>query len=191
MRNRVANSDDKVKDSVISVRLDRRSLATLAMFFEKTGDYPTNASTLVRMIVEELKEILIDHSLIEDVISTDDATNILRRFGITKLNPGRRGSKTYQKQLELQSLEAEFGKDSLEAIELLETNKITKGKDAAMLKEALRLQNSAAWRRQLRESTEKTDDSSSEEATDRIIKHQNKDQGEKDALLQGPTIADG
>lgn len=195
MKNRVAHiNSNRVNDSVISVRLDRRPLATLAMFFEKTGDYPTSISMLMRMIVEELKEILVSHSLIEEVVSTNDATIILRRYGITNLNSGRRGERQYHKRLELEDLEAEFGNNSLEVLEYMTSKKTTKNIDTAMLKEAKRLMATGTIKREIEAKKDESEALStteplSDEAKDRIMKAQGKDNSEKSALMQIPPLA--
>ena len=93
---------NRFNDSVLTVRCDRRTLVVLAEFFHAEGDPVTSLSSLVRMALEELKDILVINEKIEDVLSSEDATVTMTRLGMGNLNPSGRGERIYMKALQLE-----------------------------------------------------------------------------------------
>jgi len=94
----------RVTDTVIQARCDRRTLATLATYFIKERGYVSSISNLVNSSMELLKDILVGKDVVEDVLSTEDAINMMRQVSDTGLNPGGRNRKTLINQLEKEDI---------------------------------------------------------------------------------------
>lgn len=85
-------------DASIQVRVSRKTLATLAMYFHSRGDPARTKSELVRMALEGLKELLIRDKLVEEVLDSEEATNALENAGLGRLSVGM--DRTYLRQLQ-------------------------------------------------------------------------------------------
>ena len=93
---------ERMNDSVLQLRCDRRTIATLAEFFFNDGEQIMSLSQLGRMAIEELRQILVDNNLVDDVLSTEDATKTLDRLGMGNLNPRGKGKRNYTKALRIE-----------------------------------------------------------------------------------------
>ena len=87
----------RANDALCQTRCDRRSLATLAKALYQQGYMITSISQLIRTTIEELRNRVIADGA-EDVLSYDDADNILQAFGCGGLNPSGRARPTLLRQ---------------------------------------------------------------------------------------------
>ena len=180
----------RVSDAVVQSRSDRRTIAQLAMFFSEQGDPPGSIANLVRMALEELREILEEHKLCPEIESSEDATHILMKHGLEQINPSGRGSENYFKRL---SLESRMLSGNTEE-PLLITKRLIDTTDDKLLKEAKRLMATGTIKREIEAKKDESEALStteplSDEAKDRIMKAQGKDNSEKSALMQIPPLA--
>uniref|UniRef100_A0A6H1ZIC3 Uncharacterized protein n=1 Tax=viral metagenome TaxID=1070528 RepID=A0A6H1ZIC3_9ZZZZ len=94
---------ERQNDAIIQSSCDRRTLATIAIWLRKNGEPVGSASSVVRLGIERLREIIITHFGAEDIETSDDATDILKFVGAGKINPAGRNVATYVKKMELEN----------------------------------------------------------------------------------------
>ena len=95
---------NRKNDSVVHVRLDRRTVAVLAEYFIGHEREPIGSvSQLLRVGLEELKDLLIQHQVVEDVLSVLDATETLDRLGLGNLNQSGQGKRTLAEAVSLET----------------------------------------------------------------------------------------
>jgi len=90
-------------DAIIQSSCDRRTLATIGVWLRKNGEPVSSVSSVVRLAMERLRDILITHFDVEDIETSDDATDVLRFLGAGKVNPAGRNVATYVKKMELEN----------------------------------------------------------------------------------------
>lgn len=100
---------ERVNDTVVQTRCDRRSLATILACFRNKGAYISSLSSLLRMIVEQMNFIVLAEKGTEEILSTEDATLMLKELGRAGLNPGERGMFTHDRQRKKEALFIEYG----------------------------------------------------------------------------------
>jgi len=94
-----------LNDASIQVRMSRKTLAMLAMWFYDQGDKPRSLSELARNSMEILKDLLLEKKLIVSINETSEATRALEAIGLGNLvirSKGRgSGLQKYMRQLEM------------------------------------------------------------------------------------------
>ena len=90
---------DRYADSVIEVRIDRCTLATLALFFNKNNIFFNSKAGLGKLVFENFQELLIDNKMVEPIRHSADATTYLENIGLGNLNPKGRGKRQFMKRL--------------------------------------------------------------------------------------------
>ena len=91
-------------DASIQVRISRKTLATLAMWFHEHGDTPRSLSALARNSMEILREFVVRKEFVPQVTSTLEATKALERIGLGNLSVTRGGERLegkYLKQMQI------------------------------------------------------------------------------------------
>ena len=86
-------------DASFQLRVSRKTLATLAKFFQKRGHVVANKSELGRMSLEALKHIVVVNLKAEEFTDSVEATRFLTSIGLTSLSVRGR-EKAYMKQLQ-------------------------------------------------------------------------------------------
>ena len=99
---------ERVNDTVVQTRCDRRSLATILVAFREKGAHVTSLSSLLRMIIEQMRYVVLNSGT-EEVLSTEDATTLIKGLGRAGLNPGHRAMFTHKQQRERESSFLEYG----------------------------------------------------------------------------------
>ncbi len=94
---------ERQNDAIIQSSCDRRTLATIAVWLRENGEPVTTASSVVRLAMERLREIIINHAGAQDIETSDDATDVLKFIGASKVNPSGRNMATYVKKMEIES----------------------------------------------------------------------------------------
>jgi hypothetical protein len=89
---------ERANDCLAQTRCDRRSLATLAKSLHEKGEFVSSTSKLLRLIIEDLRLRHIAEGAV-DIMSYDDADNILKALGMRGLNSGDRQMGVYLRQL--------------------------------------------------------------------------------------------
>lgn len=90
-------------DAIMQTSVDRRDLAVIALFLQKKNRLPRNRSDLLRSAVEMIAQVLINSGE-QEIISTEQATEILERLGIVGLNPNHRLARNLVENLQAESL---------------------------------------------------------------------------------------
>ncbi len=98
----MAGVSKRTNSAVLSVRCDRRTLATLALYYHDAGVPIRSFSHLVSETLEAMRQIVVNSGKVGDVLSTEDADSVLEDIGKASLNPGGRQQRTYIEQLELE-----------------------------------------------------------------------------------------
>ena len=88
---------------IISVRCDRRTLAGLHNYFTKHGEEFFSIGSLVNLTLENYMHMVRKEDKACDVLSVQDATEILKKFSRAKLNPQKRYEKTFLSQVEVET----------------------------------------------------------------------------------------
>ena len=91
-------------DASIQIRISRKTLATLAIWFFDNKEPPRSISELGRNSMEILKDFIVKQGLVPQVTSTLKATQALEKLGLTKLSiasGGRSGTSKYLKQMQM------------------------------------------------------------------------------------------
>ena len=86
-------------DASFQLRVSRKTLATLAKFFQKRGHIITSKSELGRMSLEALKHVVVRNFKTEEFTDSVEATRFLNEIGLTSLSVRGR-EKAYMKQLQ-------------------------------------------------------------------------------------------
>lgn len=94
--------DKRQNNMVVSVRCDRRTLATLLNYFTKHGEEIFTISSLVNLTLENFRGLVLSQDKSCNVFSIHDATDILKKFSRTRLNPGGKFERAYTKQMQLE-----------------------------------------------------------------------------------------
>ena len=97
------NFMERRNDAIIQSSCDRRTLATIAVWLRENGEPVTTASSVVRLAMERLREIIVNHAGAQDIETSDDATDVLKFIGASKVNPSGRNMATYVKKMEIES----------------------------------------------------------------------------------------
>lgn len=87
------NLKQRPSDSIIQTRCDRRTVATIARYFQGKSLFPRSHAELIRLALEELRIILIHNKLVEDVDSTQEAMTVLDGLGIGGFSPASRATR--------------------------------------------------------------------------------------------------
>ena len=102
-----------LNDASIQVRMSRKTLAMLAMWFCENGDRPRSLGELARNSMEVLKDLLLEKKLIVPIRETAEATRALEAIGLGNLviRSKNRGSglRNYLKQIETDQLTNTLG----------------------------------------------------------------------------------
>jgi len=91
-------------DASIQIRISRKTLATLAIWFHENKDMPRSISELGRTSMEILKDFIVKQGFVPQVTSTLKATQTLNKLGLGKLSissAGRSGTSKYLKQMQI------------------------------------------------------------------------------------------
>lgn len=99
---------ERVNDTVVQTRCDRRSLATILVDFRNRGANVSSLSSFLRMIIEQMHFIVVSQGA-EEILSTEDATFMIKGLGRAGLNPGMRAMFTHNQQSKKESLFLEHG----------------------------------------------------------------------------------
>ena len=99
----------RVNDTVVQTRMDRRTLATIYQFFIHKGIHVNSLADLLRVALEEYRWVLVNMEDAQEIISTDDATVMLQSLGKASLNPSSRNMYTHVKQMQRESLYLDGG----------------------------------------------------------------------------------
>ena len=119
--------DTGINDVVVSTRCRSIPLAGAFAFFTKHGNRPRSLSELLRTISEEFYRILVIHQHTDEIVSVEDAREILSYHGLRTLNPAGRGMGGLFKALQTENIIAQ-GRDPATV-----TQKRTKGRDGSAL----------------------------------------------------------
>lgn len=95
-------------DASIQIRISRKTLATIAMYFYNARDLPRTKSELGRMALEAFKSLLVHNGLVDEITDSTEATHALERAGFGGLSIGGRGEETYMKQLQREVVTGEI-----------------------------------------------------------------------------------
>ena len=88
-------------DASIQVRISRKTLATLAMWFVEHGDTPQSLSKLAMFSMEVLKDYIVKKGFVPPFTSSLEATKALESIGLGNLTvKGRKPSHGKSKYLE-------------------------------------------------------------------------------------------
>jgi len=88
-------------DASIQVRISRKTLATLAMWFVEHGDTPQSLSKLAMFSMEVLKDYIVKKGFVPAFTSSLEATKALESIGLGNLTvKGRKPSHGKSKYLE-------------------------------------------------------------------------------------------
>lgn len=98
----LSDLNKRQNNMIISVRCDRRTLATLHSYFTKHGEDFFSIGSLVNLALESFRSLVLSQDKSYDVLSVQDATEILRQFSRAKLNPGEKYERTYISQMQLE-----------------------------------------------------------------------------------------
>jgi hypothetical protein len=101
---RVDMNKRSTKDVVISVRVDSRALAVVARYYREEGEYISSKSQLVGMIVEDMRRLLVQNNLSENILSVEDARDYLEEIGLGSLNTSGRGNLNLFKALQAENM---------------------------------------------------------------------------------------
>ena len=99
-------------DASIQVRISRKTLATLAMWFVEHGDTPSSLSKLAMFSMEVLKDYIVEKGFVPAFTSTLEATKALESIGLGNLTiKGRKpnhGKSKYLEQMQIDEGVAEI-----------------------------------------------------------------------------------
>lgn len=93
-------------DSILQAHMDRREIATAALFLDSIGMKPRNKSDLVRIIFKHFVNTVTKKGF-PFVETTHEADQVLTQLGITGLNVDNRLGKAHLENLQLEILEDE------------------------------------------------------------------------------------
>lgn len=97
---------NKPTTAVYSTRADIRTISALAEYFIEQGVQPRSISELHRLAIEAFAQMLINHGIVKEQTSTNDAKNYLEKVGLfTTLSPRNRS--TLLKQIQKETLISE------------------------------------------------------------------------------------
>ena len=151
-------------DVVLSVRCDSRALAVMASFYTSEGEFITSNSQLVRMIIEDMRRLTVQHGLEEDILSVEDARNVLEGLGLSNLNVSGRGKKNLFNALQKENWMLE-GRDPSKMPRPV--TKHLRDRDSQRLdgeiKDALTPEGGEALRKQFVDNAEKRDEKQAKE----------------------------
>lgn len=99
----------RVNDTIVQTRCDRRTLATLLEFFRNKGIHVSSLSDLIRVTMEQMRHFATEFEGAKDILSTEDATYILKSLGRASLNPGGRNMFTHVQQMQKESIYLDGG----------------------------------------------------------------------------------
>ena len=86
-------------DASFQIRISRKTLATVARWFQERGHVITSKSELGRMSIEALQHIIVGHFNVKACTDSTQATRFLESIGLGSLSiRGREGA--HQKQLQ-------------------------------------------------------------------------------------------
>lgn len=161
----------RVNDTVVQTRCDRRSLATILMFMRSKGVYVGSLSSLTRMIIEQMNRIVVDVEGGEEVLSTIDASEILRDLGRASLNPGGRGMFTHVQQMQKEELFLEYGNANyMESTKAKRSKKLKNKSSEEYSKKSIQSEATQMWKtemqKQEREDIEQAQKRREEETQD-------------------------
>lgn len=91
---------------VAEMRCDRRVLASLAVYYKKKPRQPRSTSELLRAIIYDYHQLLLDHEMVVEIETTAEAVEIMDELQFTGLNRMGRGSKTLSEQISKEAIEA-------------------------------------------------------------------------------------
>ena len=91
-------------DVVAQTRCDSRALAVIGTYYHKEGEYLVSISQLLRMITEDMRRLIVQHGLGEDILSVTDAREILGDLGMKSLNASGRGKRNLFQALQREAL---------------------------------------------------------------------------------------
>lgn len=108
------NDRNLPKTAVLEIRIDLRTVATIATFFESKDNLPSSKGRLLVRAITAFEEILVCNKLVERETSTAKALEILKGFGLIGWNRGGRNLRSLYNQLEVESIleEVEIGKEN-------------------------------------------------------------------------------
>ena len=90
-------TQQRVNDCVASTRCDKRTLATITKYFLEKRGYVISLSELVRLSLETLEDIITTKRPDVNVLSTEEADNILSTYYKVNLHPRRKDKRTGRK----------------------------------------------------------------------------------------------
>lgn len=93
--------EKRVNDVSVQVKMDSRTLATIASYFAKSdGAYALrSAPTLVKEALEVLRQLIVKSQVVEEFYSVSSAREYLTQLGIYNLNAGGRNKYTLTRAL--------------------------------------------------------------------------------------------
>lgn len=91
----------KKYDTVLTVRVDRRDLATAELILRKNQCVAANKGDLVRAGLEAMVKTYVERGEVSYVHSTEEAIHILSKYG--NLNAGGKGQRNLTANLEKES----------------------------------------------------------------------------------------
>ena len=97
---------DKPNTAVAEVRCDRRILAALGVYYKTQSNAPKSTSELLRAIIYDYYQLLLDHELLEEITSTALAVEVMNELNFVGLNRMGRGSSTLSKQISKEAITA-------------------------------------------------------------------------------------
>ena len=124
---------NNLTDASIQVRVSRKTLATLAMWFVEHGDTPQSLSKLAMFSMEILKDYIVEKGFVPEFTSTLEATKALESIGLGNLTikgrkPNHGGSK-YLKQLQADEGASEILPSSTQHFKMMRNKQETKAED--------------------------------------------------------------
>jgi hypothetical protein len=93
-------------DALVQTRCFRTTIATLAKFFVESGRPPRSQYELIRWALEEYVRILSENHIVDEVVYTSDAQEILESLRFD-FSGGGRTDKAFFKNLTEESLKLE------------------------------------------------------------------------------------
>tara|TARA_R100000808_G_C2149869_1_gene158415 strand:+ start:904 stop:1302 length:399 start_codon:yes stop_codon:yes gene_type:complete len=101
---------NKPKTCVIEGRVDIRDLATIARYLQLVGNLPPSKSALISEVVGAFADVLVMNKLIDQTTDTIKGVQELERLGFSmggESRSGQRNRRTYLKQIQKETLEAD------------------------------------------------------------------------------------
>ncbi len=104
-------------DAVVQTRMDRRTLATIALWMQKKSYRPATRSDMIRLALECFEKVIGDEVM--RVSTTHEANKVLLGLFPEGLNPAGRGRRAMLHNLQTDMLRApELGTDELGRIDV-------------------------------------------------------------------------